>query len=120
MRAITRKAWVPLAIIAGLALAGCDDQRLLQMFDSKAKLSGNRVPVFPEGVPGVQQGVPPELVKGYQAQADQQAKTQSAAAEAERAAAEERKRVQAERAAARRAAQPRPQPAQAAQPRMQQ
>jgi hypothetical protein len=36
------------------------------MFDSKKKLSGQREPVFPGGVPGTTAGVPPDLVKGYQ------------------------------------------------------
>jgi len=35
------------------------------MFDSKKKLSGQREPVFPGGVPGTTAGVPPDLVKGY-------------------------------------------------------
>jgi hypothetical protein len=35
-------------------------------FDSKKKLSGQRVPVFPDGVPGTTTGVPADLVKGYQ------------------------------------------------------
>src|SRR6516162_9140089 len=37
---------------------------------SKKKLQGERKPVFPEGVPGVSKGIPPELVKGYQPGAD--------------------------------------------------
>ena len=37
------------------------------IFDNKKPLPGERRAVFPEGVPGVPQGVPPELVKGYQA-----------------------------------------------------
>jgi len=35
-------------------------------FNSKKKLPGDRKPVFPEGVPGVSQGIPSELVKGNQ------------------------------------------------------
>jgi hypothetical protein len=35
-------------------------------FNSKKKLPGERKPVFPEGVPGVTQGIPSELVKGNQ------------------------------------------------------
>src|SRR5262249_50341604 len=35
-------------------------------FNSKKKLPGDRKPVFPEGVPGVAQGIPPDLVKGNQ------------------------------------------------------
>jgi len=36
------------------------------VFDAKKKLSGQRVPVFPDGVPGTTTGVPADLVKGYQ------------------------------------------------------
>jgi hypothetical protein len=32
----------------------------------KKPLPGERKPLFPEGTPGIQRGVPPELVKGYQ------------------------------------------------------
>lgn len=35
-------------------------------FNAKKKLPGDRKPVFPEGVPGVTQGIPNELVKGNQ------------------------------------------------------
>ncbi len=41
------------------------------MFDNKKKLPGERKPVFPEGVPGVTQGIPAELQKGYSEQAAQ-------------------------------------------------
>ncbi len=59
------------AIGLALALAGCEDFDPTAIFDSdlfntKKPLPGKRVPVFPEGTPGVSQGVPPELVKGYQ------------------------------------------------------
>jgi hypothetical protein len=36
------------------------------VFNSKKKLSGEREPLFPQGVPGAETGVPPDLVKGYQ------------------------------------------------------
>ena len=36
------------------------------LFNTKKKLPGDRKPVFPEGVPGVAQGIPPDLVKGNQ------------------------------------------------------
>jgi hypothetical protein len=49
------------------ALAGCDTLDTLQFWDTKKKLPGVRQEVFPGGVPGVEQGIPPELVKGYQA-----------------------------------------------------
>jgi hypothetical protein len=41
------------------------------MFDTKKKLKGERTPVFPDGVPGATNGVPADLVKGYQAPPDQ-------------------------------------------------
>jgi hypothetical protein len=65
------------AVMLALALtvAGCtkggqfDPTEIFNsdVFDSKKKLKGDRVPVFPDGVPGASTGVPPDLVKGYQA-----------------------------------------------------
>src|SRR5215213_4409271 len=40
----------------------------MEIFNTKKKLPGERRAVFPEGTPGVPQGVPQELVKGYQQQ----------------------------------------------------
>jgi hypothetical protein len=37
-----------------------------ELFNTKKKLPGDRKPVFPEGVPGVSQGIPSDLVKGNQ------------------------------------------------------
>src|SRR3954467_2699127 len=55
------------------ALAGCsggmssfDPSDLLDFLDTKKKLPGDRKPVFPEGVPGLEQGVPKEMYKGAQ------------------------------------------------------
>jgi hypothetical protein len=46
---------------------------MLDFLDTKKKLAGDRKPVFPEGVPGLEQGVPKELYKGsQQEQLDQQ------------------------------------------------
>jgi len=50
------------------ALSACDSLDSFDLFDSKKKLTGERRPVFPEGVPGVASGLPPELVKGYHEQ----------------------------------------------------
>ena len=54
------------------ALGGCssgfgggfDPTDMLDWLDTKKKLPGERKPVFPEGVPGMEQGVPKELYKG--------------------------------------------------------
>jgi hypothetical protein len=80
----------------GFGLAGCgsmdpsnfDPTAIfdLEIFNTKKKLPGERKAVFPEGTPGVPQGVPPELVKGHQAppEADPGAQgTQSAEANPE-------------------------------------
>jgi hypothetical protein len=51
-------------------LVGCEnfDMDKLDVFGltEKKKLPGDRKAVFPEGVPGVSQGIPPEYVKGNQ------------------------------------------------------
>jgi hypothetical protein len=61
------------AIVIALsgALAGCstgfssfDPSDLLDFLDTKKKLPGERKPVFPQGVPGLEQGVPKDLYKG--------------------------------------------------------
>jgi hypothetical protein len=65
----------PVAALAfALALAGCDSFDPLDKFQdwdimstSKTPMKGERREVFPQGVPGVPQGVPPDMVKGYQA-----------------------------------------------------
>lgn len=36
------------------------------LFNAKKKIAGDREPLFPQGVPGAETGVPPDLVKGYQ------------------------------------------------------
>jgi hypothetical protein len=63
------------------ALAGCsgggissfDPSDMLDFLDTKKKLQGERKPVFPEGVPGLEQGVPKSLYKGAsQQEIDQQ------------------------------------------------
>ena len=43
------------------------------IFGTKKKLQGEREPVFPQGVPGTENGVPPDLVKGYQPAPEQAA-----------------------------------------------
>src|SRR3954471_16368729 len=69
------------------ALAGCsssisnwDPTDLLDFLDTKKKLPGERKPVFPEGVPGLEQGVPKELYKSNVEQRQQQEAAGAAAA----------------------------------------
>jgi hypothetical protein len=65
-----------LAAFASFALSACssdfdpgDFADKLDFFhlNEKKKLPGERKELFPGGVPGVEQGIPPDLVKGYQA-----------------------------------------------------
>jgi hypothetical protein len=60
-----RLALAAMVAAAGPVLSACDSLDTFEIFDSKKKLAGERKPVFPEGVPGVASGVPPELMKGY-------------------------------------------------------
>jgi hypothetical protein len=79
---IARAAFI-VALVA-LPLAACDTFDPTDLFDGlsrKTPLPGERKAVFPEGTPGVPQGVPPELVKGAQP-VDTAPAPQSAVAEA--------------------------------------
>ncbi len=49
----------------GMALTGCSTFDPTEWFNTKKPLPGERKDMFPQGVPGVPQGVPPELVEGY-------------------------------------------------------
>ena len=60
---------IGLALSLALGLGGCgglDALGLDSLFNNKKPLPGDRKAVFPDGVPGVPLGVPPELVRGYQ------------------------------------------------------
>src|SRR6478752_355366 len=71
------------------ALAGCgsmgnfDPSDMLDFLDTKKKLPGERKPVFPDGVPGLEQGVPKDLYKGSAQERLDQQNAQAAAAPAE-------------------------------------
>jgi hypothetical protein len=65
IRPLSRVVLAAVVASAGPILSACDSLDTIEIFDSKKKLAGDRKPVFPEGVPGVTSGVPPELVKGY-------------------------------------------------------
>ena len=53
-------------LACGLTLGGCESLDPTEWFNTKKPLPGDRKAVFPEGVPGVPQGVPADLVQGYQ------------------------------------------------------
>jgi len=67
------------------ALAGCssmgnwDPTDMLDFLDTKKKLPGERKPVFPDGVPGLEQGVPKDL---YKSEVEKQQQEQAAQANA--------------------------------------
>src|SRR6185312_11304667 len=66
----SRVVTVAVLIAFGAALSACTDfdPENLDVFhlNEKKKLPGDRKLLFPGGVPGVSEGVPPELVKGHQ------------------------------------------------------
>jgi hypothetical protein len=70
MRRMQRIVLIAVIVAVAPVLSGCADFDL-DKFDifglnEKKKLPGDRKPLFPEGVPGVTQGIPPEFVKGNQ------------------------------------------------------
>jgi hypothetical protein len=69
-------------LLGGCSGGGFDPSDLMDWLDTKKKLPGDRKPVFPEGVPGLEQGVPKDLYKGAQQQQDQQSADAAAAAAA--------------------------------------
>src|SRR5205823_9046254 len=86
MRRSQRLIAAAVVITLSGALAGCaggmssfDPSDMLDFLDTKKKLPGERKPVFPEGVPGLEQGVPKDLYKGAR---QQQLDEQNAAAAA--------------------------------------
>jgi hypothetical protein len=105
-----------LAVIAPV-LAGCADGFDMDKLDvfhlnDKKKLPGERQPLFPEGVPGVTQGVPQEYLKGNQPPSDSAllAPDATPAAGAPGADAKQAAAVPAEEPKAKAAAKPKPNP----------
>src|SRR5690242_14541821 len=69
MRRSMRPIIIATALVLAGTVAGCssfDPSDMLDFLDTKKKLPGERRPVFPEGVPGLEQGIPHELIKGNQ------------------------------------------------------
>ena len=91
MRRIRRT--VLLIALLSPVLAGCADFDLdkLDVFglNEKKKLPGDRKDVFPSGVPGVSQGIPPEYMKGYQPPPDTPPETAATEEQAQKTAAVE-------------------------------
>ena len=61
---------IAIVLALGISLAACE--YLENLMDNKKPLPGERRPVFSDGVPGAPQGVPKELVRGYQQPAEPQ------------------------------------------------
>jgi len=88
--------WASLALAVALALGACtpggqfDPTEILSsdVFNTKKKLTGDREPLFPGGVPGAETGVPPDLMKGYQPPPEQADAAETAPPPAPKAAAE--------------------------------
>jgi outer membrane biosynthesis protein TonB len=72
MRRMQRIVLLATLMAVAPVIAGCADFDLdkLDIFglNEKKKLPGERKPLFPEGVPGVTQGIPPEFMKGNENQ----------------------------------------------------
>ncbi|MFZ0765147.1 MAG: hypothetical protein WAN01_14755, partial [Bradyrhizobium sp.] len=73
MRRLQRLIAASVLVALSTVIAGCssnmssfDPMDWLDWIDTKKKLPGERKPVFPDGVPGLEQGVPKSLYKGAQ------------------------------------------------------
>jgi hypothetical protein len=89
MRRLQRLIAASVLVVLSGAVAGCssgisswDPMDMLDWIDTKKKLPGDRKPVFPEGVPGLEQGVPKSLYKGASQQEIDRQNAQVAAAAA--------------------------------------
>src|SRR5580693_4679293 len=89
MRRLQRLISASVLIALSGAIAGCssnmssfDPMDWLDWIDTKKKVPGERKPVFPDGVPGLEQGVPKSLYKGSAQERLDQQNAQAAAAAA--------------------------------------
>jgi hypothetical protein len=108
MRPLARFVLTAVVVAAGPVLSACESLDTFEIFDSKKKLAGERKPVFPEGIPGVATGVPPELVRGYR-EPEGGTSLDPAKAAAEAAAAEQAPKPKPKPAPQRTASKPKPQ-----------
>ncbi len=103
---VHRSILTVLVLASGLGLAACADFDMPDFFGSKKPLPGERKAVFPEGVPGVTQGVPPEYRRGAQATPDAQAAPEPAPEPPKPKPAPKPKKVAAPKPAQQQPAQP--------------
>lgn len=100
--------------VAGLALslsvAGCGSFDPTDWFSNKKPIPGDRRAVFPEGVPGVAQGIPPELKRNEPPPADPALASVDGAAGAPQATAPAAEEKPAARPTPRVASRPKAQP----------
>jgi hypothetical protein len=111
MRSVARLVLALVVAAVGPVLSACSSLDSLdptEWFDTKKPLAGDRKPVFPEGVPGVSSGVPPELVKGYREPESGMVDPAKVAAEAAAGGDAKPKKPPSQRTAA---AKPKPKPA---------
>jgi hypothetical protein len=108
MRPFARLVLAAVVAATGPVLSACDSLDTFEIFDSKKKLAGERRLVFPEGVPGVSSGVPPELVKGYHEPEGGGVDPAKAAAEAAAEPAAKAKKPKSQRTASKPAPKPGP------------
>jgi hypothetical protein len=89
-------------VALSFALVGCETSDMVDKLsdlipfgDNKKPLPGERKEVFPQGVPGVPQGMPPEMVKGNQPPPEATPPPQPAAAPPPAEKPKPKKKVQA-------------------------
>lgn len=117
MRVASRVVVIVVLAAAVPALSGCAnfDPDSLDVFhlNEKKKLPGERKELFPGGVPGVTQGIPPEYMKGNQPPPETAQALQAPASEQNKTAEE----AEPEKKAAAAEPEPKPKPKRAAKPR---
>ena len=117
MRMTTRVVVLTVLVAAAPVLSGCAnfDPDSLDIFhlNEKKKLPGERKELFPGGVPGVTQGIPPEYVKGNHPPPETAQALQAPAPEPGKTTEE----AEPEKKAAAAEPEPKPKPKRAAKPR---
>lgn len=113
----TRVVVLTVLVAAAPVLSGCAnfDPDSLDIFhlNEKKKLPGERKELFPGGVPGVTQGIPPEYVKGNHPPPETAQALQAPAPEPSKTTEE----AESEKKAAAAEPEPKPKPKRAAKPR---